>query len=465
MLSTHSSAGRGGPPILGGHLHVTGGHLWVEHCDTVALAERFGTPLYVVSEAQLRANCQMLRAAFERHWPVGRVELLPSLKANYVLAIRELLNDEGVGCDVFGGNELNAALRAGVPAARISVNGSAKSAPLLRASVVAGANITLDSAYELESLLAIVTELGKTARIRLRIRPDHATLTERSDFFPDMAIRDAAQLYKPGIEPTTARALGRRALSHDRIELTGLMTHLGRHSADPGVWAKMAAGFGETVAELCNAWAPWRPRELDIGGGFPAPRDPTDPDRRPAQPIDRYAEGVAVALRSALVHGGIDPDGIVLQLEPGRSLFADAGLHLSRVCHVKTQTRPVASTWVEVDTTEMFMPDLLLEHAYFRPVFASRAESPDVAPVHIVGISCNFDLIARDVPAPRVVAGDIVAFLDTGAYQDAAASHFNVFARPGTVLGRGHRARLVKRHETLEEVLSRDEPRAPFTTL
>ncbi|MFI5250423.1 MAG: diaminopimelate decarboxylase family protein [Gemmatimonadales bacterium] len=444
----------------GGCLSIRGGHLWAEECDVVSLAGRFGTPLYVMSSAQLRANCRALRSAFERYWG-GPVELLPSLKANYVLAVRKLLNDEGAGCDVFGANELRTALRAGVPASRISVNGSAKSPELLRAAVSAGATLTLDSAQELDDLCAITSEMGARARVRLRVRPDHDALTEDSDFFPGMAIRDAAQLYKPGIEPGAARELGRRALSHRGIELTGLMTHLGRHSADPAVWAKMAAGFGEVVAGLCEAWAPWTPRELDVGGGLPAPRDPTHPDRRAAEPAERYADAIATSLRASLASGGVDAAGIVLQIEPGRSLFADAGVHLSRVMHVKTQTRPVASTWVEVDTTEMFMPDLLMEHAYFRPVFASRADAPVAGVAHIVGISCNFDLIARDVAAPNVEAGDIVAFLDTGAYQDAAASNFNVLARPGTVLVSGNRARLVKRHETVEDVLGRDEPDAP----
>jgi diaminopimelate decarboxylase len=465
MRSTPNGETRRDGQHLGGCLAIIDGHLRIEECDVVALAGRFGTPVYVMSEAQLRANCRALRRAFERHWTCGRVELLPSLKANYVVAVRQLLNEEDVGCDVFGSNELHTALRAGVPGNRISVNGSAKGGDLLRAAVLAGAKITLDSEHELNSLLAIATELDRRARIRLRIRPDHAALTEPSDFFPDLAIRDAAQLYKPGIEAVAARAVGRRALAHGGVELTGLMTHLGRHSADPAVWRKMAAGFGETVADLCEAWAPWRPTELDVGGGFPAPRDPTHPDRVPAVPIDHYAEAVAEGLRSALTAGNVDPQGIALEIEPGRSLLADAGLHLSRVRHVKTQTRPAPTTWVEVDTTEMFMPDLMIEHAYFRPVFASRATSPAIQSVHIVGISCGFDLIARDVPAPVVETGDVVAFLDTGAYQDAAATNFNVLARPGTVLVSGNRARLVKRHETVEEVLGRDEPDAPEVAL
>ncbi len=189
---------------------------------------------------------------------------------------------------------------------------------------------------------------------------------------------------------------------------------------------------------------------LDVGGGFPAPRDPTHPERREAEPIDRYADAIATSLRTALSAGGVAPDGIALQVEPGRSLFADAGVHLGRVVHVKTQARPVVSTWVEVDTTEgCSCRTCSMEHAHFWPVFASRADAPVDGSVHIVGISCNFDLIARDVPAPAVSAGDVVAFLDTGAYQDAAACNFNVLARPGTVLVSGNRARLVKRHETV----------------
>jgi diaminopimelate decarboxylase len=450
---------------LGGHLGIVDDHLQIEQCDTVKLAERFGTPLYVVSEAQIRTNCRALRRTFEQRWTHGPVELLASLKANYVIAVRQLLNDEGLGCDAFGSNELCTALRAGVPADRISVNGSAKSAELLRSAVSEGATITLDSERELDAVLRAAEQLRKRGRIRLRIRPDYQNLTERSDFFPDMAIRDAAQLYKPGIEARAARAIGCRALAEESVELTGLMTHLGRHTADPAAWAKMADGFGSLVAELCAAWAPWRPRELDIGGGLPAPRDPTHPHRRPAAPIERYAESITDALSAALVAGGFDPEGIVLQLEPGRRLFADAGLHLSRVLHVKTQPRPVSTRWLELDTTEMFLPDLFIERAHFQPVFASRMTAVPVGRAHIVGISCGFDLIARDVPAPSVEPGDVVAFLDTGAYQDAAASNFDVLGRPGTVLVNGNQVRLVKRHETVDDVLGRDIPDAPAAVL
>ena len=443
---------------LGDPLRIRDDRLWIEDCAAAEIAARFGTPLYVMSEARLRSNCRALIETFSRYWPFGAVEVLPSLKANYVRAVRMILNQEGAGCDVFGSGELQAALRAQVPACRISVNGSAKDAVLIGAAVEAGALVTLDSEREFELVVAAAERQGKLARIRLRIRPDYARLTEISDFFPDMTIRDAAQLYKPGIEPGAALDLGRRAIAHPAVELTGLMTHLGRHSADPAVWAKMADGFGEAVGELCRAWPAWRPRELDIGGGFPAPRDPTHPRRAAAKNIEEYAQAVGTNLAAALARGGTDPSGIVLQIEPGRSLFADAGIHLARVLHVKAQNHPSPRAWVEVDTTEMFLPDLFIERAYFRPVFASRAAAAPVQTVDVVGISCGFDLLARGVTAPQLAPGDVVAFLDTGAYQDAAASNFNILSRPGTVLVKGNEARLVKRHETLDEVLARDQP-------
>jgi diaminopimelate decarboxylase len=446
-------------------LSVAGGHLWVEGCDTVDIAAQFGTPLYVVSEAQLRANCRELAAAFERHWRVGPVELLPSLKANYTIAIRQILNEEGVGCDVFGHGELQAALWSGVPGEKISVNGSAKSAQLIGLAVAVGARITLDSEQELDLVIAATELQRKCADVRLRVRPDYLDLTGASDFFPNMTIRDAANLYKPGIELSVAVRVGRRVLQHPNTRLTGLMTHLGRHSADPAVWATMARTFGSVVAELAEAWAPWRPLELDIGGGFPSPRDPTSPERATAASLERFAESTAGALRHALNAGGVDPAGLVLQVEPGRSLLADAGIHLSRVCHVKRQHRPVPRTWVELDTTEMFLADLYMEHAYFRPLFASHADAARVEKVEIVGQSCNFDLLARDVDAPAVAVGDVIAFLDTGAYQDAAASNFNALARPATVLVTEDQCTLIKRRETLEEIFARDLPlrRSPLS--
>jgi hypothetical protein len=124
-------------------LSLRGGRLFVEDCDASVLADRFGTPLYVVSNAQLRANARAFSDALRACWTEGPTHVLASLKANYSLALRRVLTEESVGCDTFGASELRAALACGVDPALISVNGTGKDAGILREAVLAGARVTV----------------------------------------------------------------------------------------------------------------------------------------------------------------------------------------------------------------------------------------------------------------------------------------------------------------------------------
>jgi diaminopimelate decarboxylase len=432
------------------------GRLWMEECDLAEIARRFGTPVYVVSEPQLRRNLRSIRAAFASAWPHGEVRLLPSLKANLSLALRRVLTVEGAGCDTFGPGELHAALVAGVPPRLISVNGSSKDAVLVDRAVAAGARVTLDSARELDLAVEAARRHGVRAPVRLRLRPDYTGLEAESDFSPGLGVRIAAHRYKPGIPTEQAITVGAQALQAPELELTGLMAHLGRHSADPAVWSAMGESFAEVVARCSAAWDGWRPGELDVGGGFPARRDPTSPDGSAPAAIEEYAHAVAGGLARGLEAAGIDPAEIALEAEPGRSLYADTGVHLTTVRNVKRQREPVAWTWVECDTTEMFLADLLIEHARFTPVSATRAGEPHTLRADLVGISCGFDVLATQVMLPPVEPGDVIALLDTGAYQDACAANFNALPRPGTVLVNGDVADWIKRPETVEQVFARD---------
>ena len=145
-----------------------------------------------------------------------------------------------------------------------------------------------------------------------------------------------------------------------------------------------------------------------------------------------------------------------LEAEPGRALLADTGIHLATVRNVKAQTRPIPQRWVELDTTEMFLPDGLIEHNRWTAVVASRADRPATQEADVVGMSCGFDVIVAGAALPDVEPGDVVAILDTGAYQDAASSNFNALPRPATVLVHGDRSEVVKRAETVDDVFRRD---------
>jgi diaminopimelate decarboxylase len=436
-------------------LSIRSGCLWMEECDTVELARRFGTPLYAVSEDQLRRNARRIAAAFAAGWPDGETALLPSLKANLGLALRAILNSEGLGCDTFGPGELHAALVAGTRPELISVNGSVKDAALVQQAVSAGARVTLDSPGELDLVAAAAAATGRTARVRLRLRPDYAGLDQPSELDPGRSVRDAAVRYKPGIPADAAAVVARRALATDGVELVGVMAHLGRHSTDPDVWAGMGTSFAAAIGALHHDLDGWRPREIDVGGGYPAPRDPTGGGAE-APPIELIAERITGSLRAGLAAAGIDPSGIRLEAEPGRALYADAGIHLARVRNIKHQSTPVAWAWVETDTTEMFMADLLIEHARFGVVAAGHADAPPQLEADVVGMSCGFDVLAPQQRLPALETGDVLAFLDTGAYQDACASNFNGLPRPATVLVHGGDAEVVKRAETIADVFARD---------
>jgi diaminopimelate decarboxylase len=445
----------------GSALSVRDGRLYVEELACVELAARFGTPLYVVSETRLRSNVRRLGAALAAGWPFGEARLLPSIKANPTLATRAVLTSEGVGCDTFGETELEAALRAGVPPALISVNGASKSAALIGRAVAAGARITLDSARELPIAEKAAADAGRTARVRIRLRPRLDGVEAPSDFAGDRtSIREVFQSYKAGVPIDDAVALGRAALESRRVELVGVHAHLARQTADISLWRAQIASFADLLAELSARWGGWLPAEIDVGGGWPFPMDPVG--RRPAQarprPADaaEYARAVAESLAEALQGRGLARDGMLLEAEPGRAVYADAGLHLATVTNVKKQRDPDPRCWVETDTSEVFMLDTTLENALFPVVSATRADAEPALVADVTGISCNFDVIAPAVAVPEVASGEVIAFLQTGAYQEASAANFNGLPRPATVLVCGATAEVVKRRETIEDVLGRD---------
>jgi diaminopimelate decarboxylase len=444
-------------------LSVRDGHLFVEGVDVVELAATYGTPLHVLSADQLRRRLRRLRRAFARCWPEGPVGLLPSVKANFTLAAWQVLAGEGAGADVFGHHELRFALAAGVAPERISLNGP-KHPAAIREAVRVGARVTLDAITELGPVADAARAEGRPARVRLRARPDLAALTQPTDYAPEpVPVSRVHQVYKAGIPLDDLLALDPRALDPAHLDLTGLHFHVGRHLPTLAFWAEVASACGRMVGELHDAWGGWAPAELDLGGGLPSPRDPFGKaiprvrERGDAvAPYEDYARVITASLREALAEAGVATAGVRLELEPGRATFGDAGIHVARVLGVKRQRRPERLTWVQTDTSETFLPDSTLDHYMWSFVVANRAEAAPVETADLVGMACSMDRLVGDARVPDVGEGDLVAFLDTGAYQDAVSCNRNLLGRPATVLVGGDRARVVKRAETLEDVLARD---------
>lgn len=450
-------------------LSVRDGELYVEECSLAELARRFGTPLNVVSQERLQRRAREFVREFGAAWSDGPVQVLPSLKANFSLALRRLLTLEGLGCDTFGAGELQAALACDVPPELISVNGSSKSPALVRDAILAGAHLTLDSLREARLAVAVAEELQTTATIRVRLRPDYSSLTALSEFSAEPhAIADVAARYKPGLPhedlPEAAQVLS----TSDWVTVAGCHAHVGRHRPDLAMWEGVIPCYVREIAAFAAAMGgEWHPRVIDIGGGFSPRRDPVGLSHAPAGGAPRrvpavadYARAITTCLRRELRRAGLPASGVTLQLEPGRSLYANAGLHLATVVNLKEERRGAGAAgvqrWVETDTSEAFLPDVNLEGVRWTVVPVARPDAAAPDTVDVVGISCGFDVLVQDALLPALARGDLLAFLDTGAYQDSGSNNFNAMPRPATVLVHGDEAEVVKRAETVADVFHRD---------
>jgi diaminopimelate decarboxylase len=481
-------------------LSVRHGRLFVEACDTLELAERFGTPLFVLSESQLRDNVRRFAAAFRSVWLDGPVDVLPAFKANTSLAARHVLTSEGAGADIYSPEELEGVLRTPVDPRLVSVNGGGKSREHLRRCVEAGVRITVEDVDEVDRIEEVAAELGATARIRLRVKPAMPNLWRKTDFTQlSVPIDLGFQVYKSGIPAQYLVDLGRRAFAAPHVELVGLHFHAGRHHPSLWYWEGMMTRYGRLIGELSRDWGGWQPQEIDIGGGWPSPRDPhnlelprseflltalgypflvglrglgerayhaalgrivpalTSHASRPAPPaIEDFAATAVAALRRELTAGGVRTEGVRLQVEPGRSLYGDAGIHLTRVKTVKRQTHPIPYAWVLTDTTVFFLAGGALEHNRHPYVAAGRVDEPATLRADLVGHSCFADQLVLGARLPEVEPGEVIALLETGAYQESSASNFNALPRPATVLVTGGDAEVVKRAETVADVYGRD---------
>lgn len=426
------------------------GVLWIEGRAAAELAEEYGTPLYVTSEAQIRANVRRLRTAFEARW--RRVTLLFATKANANLAIRRVLVEEEVGGDCFGLGELTLCLRAGVAPKLLVLNGSNKQPAELRAAVEAGATINVDEPGELDAVAGLAEELGRPADVCLRVLP--FSYAEPATLEPDLAEIAADTSHdKWGIDRQTLVELVPRALESRWLRLRGLHLHVSRLRATPEAFELASRLIATCMAELRDRFG-WQPELLDFGGGYPHERDPESGapagSHRVGTPED-YADAITSTLRTALAERSLQEPHLLL--EPGRRLVSNATVLLTRVGVVK-RLPTGSTTWVNVDASENHCPRVALQGYYYEIVHATKGLDAGDAEVSVVGPTCVLDLLGERRALPSPAQGDLLAVLDVGGYAEVLSSQFNLLPRPATVLVAGECCDLIRRRETLDDILA-----------
>ncbi len=412
-----------------------------------ALAARFGTPLYVIDEDEVRGRASHTLAAFTaaaaRHGVSARVYYAG--KAFLSTEVVRWVTQEGLAVDVASEGELAVALAAGADPSRIGVHGNNKSVAQLERAVAAGVgSIVLDSLEELDRLSAIVARTGATQPVLVRVVSGvHA---ETHDF-----LATAHEDQKFGFALADAPAVVARIRATAGLQFIGLHCHIGSQIFGSAGFAESARRLVAVHAELLAAGAV---PVLNLGGGFGIAYTRVDVP----SPIDELAEQIVDGVALACAERGIPIPH--LAFEPGRAIVGPAGVTLYTVGTVKPVrvSDDLTRTYVSVDGGMSDNARPALYGAHYSARLASRVSSADAALVRVVGMHCESGDIVVDAEylPGDVAADDLLAVPATGAYCFSLASNYNYVPRPPVVAVRGGEARVIVRGETIDDLLARD---------
>ena len=421
----------------------TAGHLTIGGCDTVRLAEEFGTPVYVFDENEIRKNLRTFRDSMNEYYGGNGLAVYAS-KAFNCKEMCRICAQEGTGIDVVSGGELYTALSVGFPAENIVFHGNNKTYSELCTAVENGVGrIVVDNIDELETLSRIAAEKGKTAGIMFRIKPGIDAHTH--DFIKTGQIDSK---FGFALETGEAMEAVKKALSTPNVKLRGLHCHIGSQIFDIDPFELAAkvmlelfkAVKDETGVEL---------EELNLGGGFGIKYLESECPR----PYGEYMKNVSAVVREYCNKLGLKMPFVII--EPGRSVVGAAGLTLYTVGCVKNI--PDIRTYVSVDGGMADNPRYALYRADYEIICANKANEDRSEIVTVAGKCCESgDLIQENTKLQKAESGDILAVLSTGAYNYSMASNYNRIPRPPVVMVKDGEARIVVKRETYEQVSAND---------
>lgn len=418
------------------------GHLEIGGCDAVQLAHRYGTPLYVLDEEDIRARCRAYRGAMDTHAPGGMIAYAG--KALLCMAICRLVAEEGLGLDVVSGGELHTALCADFPVERLLFHGNNKSPAELEQALRAGVGtIVVDNEIELATLAELARAMAVRPKILLRLTPGVEAHTHQY-------IRTGQQDSKFGfgIGDGRAQAAVARALSLDWVELAGFDCHIGSQILDLEGFLAAARIMVDFMAEM-RARHGFVAQTVDLGGGLGVRY--TSADNPPA--IADCVREVANALGEACREVSYPRPRLIL--EPGRSIVGEAGTTLYTVGAVKEL--PGLRRYVPVDGGMADNPRVALYQAVYEAALADRPSTGKDVLVTVTGKCCESgDMLIWDVPLPNPKPGEILAVFTTGAYNYSMASNYNRLPRPAMVSCYRGQADLFVARERYDDLLRLD---------
>lgn len=416
------------------------GHLTIGGCDSVDLAEKYGTPLYVFAEEDIRARAREFKREFTGRLPSARI--VYAGKACLNLTIAKIIAEEGLGLDVVSGGELEIARSAGFPTKNIYFHGNNKSDAELELALATGVGrIVVDNAWELERLDAITSVRSRRADVMLRIKPGidphtHAKITTGNIDSKFGFGLDDAEL-----------AVG-RIMSSDRLNLVGFHYHIGSQIFEIQPFLDAMKTALEFIAEIKKRYG-FITQELDAGGGFAVQYL----SGKAPPSVAEYAEFIVSHFTDECCRLGLKPPS--LTVEPGRATIARAAVALYTVGVIKDIPGIRRYVCVDGGMADNIRPALY--GACYEPYLANRMADASHQICTVAGRFCESgDILAADVMLPEAEPGDILVMPVCGAYCVPMSSNYNAFLRPAVVMVEEGQSRLIRRRESIEDLLRTD---------
>ncbi len=426
-------------------LSEDGKHLLFAGQDTVELAEKYGTPVYLLDEDKIREKCRKYKSAFKKYFGSESVPLYAS-KANSFKGIYKIMAEEGMGIDVVSAGEIYTAFMAGYDLSRAYFHSNNKTDADITYAMEKGVGyFVCDNEEELHAIQNEAKKRNMKQKILLRLTPGIDPHT-----FEAISTGKVDSKFGTPIETGQAKDITEKALSLSNIDLKGFHCHVGSQVFAEDVFERGARVMLEFIAQMKEDLG-YEACELDLGGGYGVRY--TDGD--PYLDIDKKVSEVAKAAKDACKELGINLP--VIHMEPGRSIVADAGMVLYTVGSIKRI--PGYKNYVSVDGGMSDSPRYALYKASYTCLAANKMDENCDFTASVVGRLCESgDIIQEKVNLPSSIQrGDIIALCTAGAYHYSMSSNYNRLPKPATIMLRnGNENYVAIKGETLEDIIRND---------
>ncbi|MEG0914061.1 MAG: diaminopimelate decarboxylase [Oscillospiraceae bacterium] len=419
------------------------GNLAISGADTVALAQEFGTPLYVMSEEEVRRSCKSFVESMNGCYGSNSLVVYASKALNCKEMCRIVLS-EGLGLDVVSGGELYTAMSVNFPTEKILFHGNNKTAAELQYALECGVGtIVVDNITELELLNSLAETMGISQEIMLRVKPGIEAHTHRYIMTGSIDSK-----FGFALENNEAMEAAKAVQLYKNLNLKGIHCHIGSQIFEIEPFCETARIMINFIKEIKDSLG-IEIDKLNLGGGFGIRYIP---EQEPKEPID-FLRRVSQVVNAEVERLGLKRPMMII--EPGRAISAPAGITLYTVGSVK-KIKDIR-TYVSVDGGLPDNPRYALYGSEYTAVIANKADRAADMKVTIAGKCCESgDLLQENTYIQQAAVGDVLAVLATGAYNYSMASNYNRIARPEMIMIRESKPRVIIRRESYEDLIRND---------